>query len=310
MAKVIGIDIGGTSIKGIVADGSGRVCLRDQAATNAAGGREAILAAVESLVARLRNGCPEAEAIGIATAGRVNADAGVVFYATDNLPGWMGMELKPWAEARFGLPAAAENDGNAALLGEVWLGAGVGKKHLIMLTLGTGVGGANMSDGELVRGARWSGGEWGHSVLVPGGLICNCGRRGCLEQYVSATALARMAGEAAGKRYAGSREVMADAAAGNAAALEAAARHAQWLALAIGSLQEGFDPEAFIIGGGFAAAGTPWWAMLEQALKDSRSPAAVLPAKLGGDAGAYGAAALALRRLGCAGETAEAVKRD
>lgn len=297
MAKVIGIDIGGTSIKGIATNCSGRALLRARAPTNAAEGREAILAAAEEVVSRLLDGCPDAEAIGIASAGRIDADTGAVVYATDNLPGWTGVKLSAWAESRFGLPAAAENDGNAALLGEVWLGAGRGMKHLVMLTIGTGVGGANMANGELARGARWSGGEWGHSVLVPGGLPCNCGRRGCLEQYASATALARMASEAAGKLYGGSLEVLADAGAGNEAALRAVREHARWLALAIGSLQEGCDPEAFIIGGGLAAAGSLWWSMLEEALRDAGTPAAVVPAKLGGESGAYGAAAIALRLL-------------
>ncbi|MDO7906844.1 ROK family protein [Paenibacillus sp. JX-17] len=292
--QVIGIDLGGTSIKGIVADETGRILLQTRRPAEAARGREAILEQLGQLLAGLLEQAPCAAAIGAASAGRINSESGEVVYATDNLPGWQGLQLRDWIEQRWGLPAAVDNDANAALLGEAWSGAGRGLQDVVMLTLGTGVGGANLMQGRLLRGARWSGGEWGHCVLVPGGTRCNCGRRGCAEQYVSGTALSRLAREAGAP--AEGRALFEAASRGEPAAAAVLGQYADALALLIGNIEVSLNPEVVILGGGVADSAPLWWRALEQALARARVAQPVRPAQLGNGAGSLGAAWLALER--------------
>lgn len=296
MRQVIGVDIGGTGIKGLVVDEDGTVLAEAGRETEARLGREVILGQLHGLVKELLTGHPEVEALGIASAGRINADSGEVVYATDNLPGWQGLQLTQWAAAEFGLPAAADNDANAALLGEAWLGTGRGKPNLVMLTLGTGVGGANMADGRLLRGAGWSGGDWGHSVLVPGGRPCNCGKRGCAERYVSGSALLRLAREQTGSTYTHGREIMAAAGRGDAAALAVLERFTTDLAQVIDNIGASIDPDLVIIGGGVIEARAVWWPLLAGKL-ESGLARRVAVAELSNRAGCFGAARLALERL-------------
>lgn len=174
--RVIGIDIGGTSVKAAIVARDGSVLDEIRLDTDASRGREWVLSRVsESVLGLLRSfgdtsigAHIDVGALGIATAGRVNVESGEVVYATDNLPGWQGTSLVTWAREKLALRAVADNDANAALLGEAWQGAGKGKRRLVMLTLGTGVGGAYMENGHLCRGTHWSGGDWGHSILFPG----------------------------------------------------------------------------------------------------------------------------------------------
>ncbi|GAB2699293.1 ROK family protein [Paenibacillus thermoaerophilus] len=293
MAYVIGMDIGGTQVKGVVCDEQGRTVAEAKHPTHAASGRDAILASLRLTASELIARCPDAKAIGIGTAGRVDVRTGVVVYATDNLPGWMGTDLAKWGRDNFGLPTFADNDGNAALLGEAWTGAARGLTDAAMLTLGTGVGGAILSGGRIVRGANHSGGEWGHVVLVPGGRACNCGRHGCLEQYASGTALVRDASAAAGRTFADGREAVKALQAGEPAVVDVFRRYAEHLAVAIGNIVQSLDPQAILIGGGVVESGEHWWPYLTEALQASPFKAEVRPAALGNRAGSLGAAKLA-----------------
>ncbi|WP_340023560.1 ROK family protein [Paenibacillus sp. FSL K6-1096] len=295
MREVIGVDIGGTAIKGLVADEAGTILAEAERETEARLGRDTILAQLHSLVEELLAGHPAVKALGIASAGRINADSGEVVYATGNLPGWQGVQLTQWAEAAFGRPAAADNDANAALLGEAWLGAGRGRQSLVMLTLGTGVGGANMAAGQLLRGAAWSGGDWGHSVLVPDGRLCNCGKRGCVEQYVSGRALLRLAMEETGRVYTHGREVVAAAEQGDAAALAVLERFTADLAQVTANIGAAVDPELIIIGGGVIQSRAVWWPLLA-GKAGGELAGRIVPAELGNRAGCLGAARLALER--------------
>ncbi|MBB6020150.1 glucokinase [Paenibacillus sp. JGP012] len=296
MRQVIGVDIGGTGIKGLVTDEEGTFLAEAVRDTEARLGRDSILGQLNSLVEELLAGHPAVKAVGIASAGRINADSGEVVYATDNLPGWQGVQLTQWAEAAFGRPAAADNDANAALLGEAWLGAGRGRPNLVMLTLGTGVGGANMADGLLPREASCSTGDWGHSVLVPDGRPCNCGKRGCVEQYVSGRALLRLARDETGREYTHGREVMAAAEQGDAAALAVLERFTAYLAQVTANIGATIDPELIIIGGGVIQSRAVWWPLL--VAKAGKKPAGrIVPAKLGNRSGCFGAARLAQELL-------------
>lgn len=296
MQQFIGVDIGGTGIKGLVTDEEGTVLAEAVRDTEARLGRDSILGQLYSLVEELLAGHPGVKAVGIASAGRINTDSGEVVYATDNLPGWQGVHLTQWAEAASGRPAAADNDANAALLGEAWLGAGRGRPNLVMLTLGTGVGGANMADGLLLRGAAWSGGDWGHMVLVPDGCPCNCGKRGCVEQYVSGRALLRLAKEKTGREYTHGREVMAAAEQGDAGALAVLERFTAYLAQVTANIGAAIDPESIIIGGGVIQSRAVWWPLLV-AKAGEKLAGRIVPAKLGSQAGCFGAVRLAQERL-------------
>ncbi|OMF44194.1 ROK family protein [Paenibacillus peoriae] len=299
--RVIGIDIGGTSVKAAIVARDGSVLDEIRLDTDASRGREWVLSRVsESVLGLLRSfgdtrigAHIDIGALGIATAGRVNVESGEVVYATDNLPGWQGTSLVTWAREKLALRAVADNDANAALLGEAWQGAGKGKRRLVMLTLGTGVGGAYMENGLLCRGAHWSGGDWGHSILFPGGHPCNCGKKGCAEQYVSGSALLRRGREHVGKLYRSGNEIVKEAAYGNQEAIQVLDDYTADLAVLLSNISVPLDPEVIIVGGGVADAGEVWWPMLEKHLHQLGVQTEVSRALLGNRAGIIGAARLA-----------------
>lgn len=262
--------------------------------TEAGQGKDHIVLHMEMVIRQLLDCCLDIAGIGIGTAGRVDINKGRIIYATDNLPGWQGFQLREWCEAKFGLPVMVDNDANTALVGEAWLGAGAGLEDVTMLTLGTGVGGANMIGGKLYRGAHWNGGEWGHVVLVPHGHPCNCGMQGCIEQYISGTALTRLACEATGRDYTSGREVFADYERGDEAVIAVVQQFVDHLALVIHNIHIGINPQAIIIGGGVVDARALWWDLLEHQISVLNPALDVRPASLGNQAGAIGAAHLAM----------------
>lgn len=297
--RVIGIDIGGTSVKAAVVAHDGSVLDEIWLDTDASRGREWVLSRVsESVFGLVRSFGGSStnigiDALGIATAGRVNVESGEVVYATDNLPGWQGTSLVTWAREKLAVRAVADNDANAALLGEAWQGVGKGKQRLAMVTLGTGVGGAFMEHGLLSRGARWSAGDWGHSILFPGGLPCNCGKKGCAEQYVSGTALLRRGTEYTGRLYRSGDEIMQEAAHDSLEAIRVLDDYTADLAVLLANMSVTLDPEAIIVGGGVADAGEVWWSLLEKHLHQLGVQTEISRALLGNRAGMMGAARLA-----------------
>ncbi|WP_237391985.1 ROK family protein [Paenibacillus dendrobii] len=295
--KVIGIDIGGTSIKGMVLDDSGRVMDQGKIATEATQGKERILENMTNLLDNLMAQHGDIQGIGIGTAGRVNVRTGEIVYATDNLPGWQGSNVKQFVEEAYKLPVFVDNDANTALVGEAWLGAGRDVKDLSMLTLGTGVGGANMIGGELYRGAHWNGGEWGHTILVPGGRLCNCGLRGCIEQYLSGTALVKLASEATGSTYTSGVEVLDDHLKGNLLVTEVLKQFTAHLAIVVNNIHVGLNPQAILLGGGLIDSRAIWWPYLLECMQNMQMDADIRPAELGNEAGAIGAAKLILEHL-------------
>lgn len=292
--QTIGIDIGGTSIKGIVIDQQGHIAQEVRLPTEAARGKDHILEHVKSVIEQLLDEYPEVNSIGIGTAGRVNVHTGHIVYATNNLPGWHGFHLKDWCEAQFNRRTVVDNDGNTALLGEHWLGAGRGYSNLTMITLGTGVGGANMVGGELYRGADWNGGEYGHVIFVPHGRPCNCGFQGCIEQYISGTALVRSANEAASASYTSGHEVFTDYVEGVPVIVEVVDEFIRNVAFVLHNIHVGMNPDAILIGGGIVEAKSVWWSKLEMELASMGSTVTVRPALLGNQAGSIGAARYAM----------------
>ena len=260
-ASAIGVDIGGTSIKAGLVQRDGGVSFPAQTPTNAAKGRDTIAAGlvqvVEQVLAAARDKHIEPAGLGIATAGAVDDRDGSIFAATDNLPGWAGFQLRAFAKERFQLPAFVVNDAQAAVLSELHFGVGRGLSDFIVLTIGTGIGGGIVSAGKLLRGQHGFAGSIGHTVICTGGRPCNCGRRGCLEAYVSTAALLREYRENGGAVPEGTNDDAAIALqinhlarSGDIAAQKAYATMSGYLAEGIANLFNLVDPQALLLSGG------------------------------------------------------------
>jgi len=244
--------------------------------------------------------------IGIATAGAVDDRDGSIFAATDNLPGWAGFELRAFSHERFRLPVSVVNDAQAAVLSELHFGRGRGLSDFVVITLGTGVGGGIVSGGRLIRGQHGFAGSIGHSVIHAGGHPCNCGRKGCLEAYVSTAALLRayrdhggvVAGESNDDATLALR-INQLARAGDGAAQSAYACMAEHLAEGVANLFNLFDPEAVILSGGLIEGYPAFITNVQERVKallhfgEKRQPR-LCAATTGRFAGVQGAASLVL----------------
>jgi glucokinase len=193
MAFSIGVDVGGTKVLGGVVDLNGIVLAHARRDTPRQGGA-ALTQAIADVALELMNDY-EVESVGISAAGFVSSDRKTML-ATPNIAGWNGVNLDQELGALIGLPLVIENDANAAAWGEARFGAGMNEEHLMMLTIGTGIGGGVVVNGALHRGAFGIAAEFGHMRVVPEGHLCGCGARGCFEQYASGKALLRHAREA------------------------------------------------------------------------------------------------------------------
>ncbi len=288
MPYVIGIDLGGTAIKLGRYDAQGACAASIVMPTPQPPQPEQV---VEAMVAAIALVDPqnEAIAIGVGTPGPADV-AGRVARVAINL-GWQDVPLADWLEAKTGKPTVLANDANCAGLGEAWLGAGRNLRDMILLTLGTGVGGAILLDGKLFTGRQGTGGELGLITLNPQGPACNSGNRGSLEQYCSVQAIRRRTGlepEELGRR----------AKAGDRAAIAFWQEYGRDLGAGIASLVYVLTPEAVILGGGMSASfeffyPTLWDELQTRVLPSSREGLQVLPAALGNQAGQIGAAKLA-----------------
>ncbi len=294
MKQVIGIDLGGTAIKlgRFLPDGNCTEALNiptPQPATP-----QAVVAAIASAVSQLnREG--NVLALGVGTPGPADA-AGRIAKVAINLAGWRDVPLADWLEERTNLPTAIANDANCAGLGEAWLGAGRRFRNLILLTLGTGVGGAIILDGKLFTGHRGAAAELGLITLDPEGHPCNSGNCGSLEQHVSVQAIRRRMGKEPA-------ELGALAQMGDAAALAFWRDYGRLLGIGLTSLIYVLTPEAVIIGGGVSASSqfffpAAWEEIEKRVLDTSRVDLQLLTAQLGNQAGMVGAAKLAWQLVG------------
>lgn len=311
MALTIGVDVGGTKVLGGVVAEDGRVVAtarRPTPSSDVAMTAEAIA----GVVAELQGG-HDVAAVGVGAAGWIDLDRATVLFAP-NLA-WRDEPLRGRLEDLLGLPVVVENDANAAAWAEYRFGAGRGHRVVVMITLGTGIGGGVVIEGSLYRGAYGIGPEYGHLCVVPDGRRCGCGNRGCWEQYASGKALVREAREiaegaplaaeallaAAGGRPEElvGQQITAVALAGDAAARECFDEIGRWLGLGMASLAAAFDPSCFIVGGGVAEAGDLLLDPARRAFaanlsgRGHRPRAQVLSAQLGNEAGLVGAADLA-----------------
>lgn len=289
---VIGIDLGGSAIKLGLFDWKG-TCLKALTVPTPQPARpEAVLAVMVSAIERLDPG-RQTVAIGVGTPGPADA-AGRIARVAINLEGWHDVPLADWLEAKTGKPTILANDANCAGMGEYWLGAGRTFRHLILLTLGTGVGGAIILNGQLFVGHAGTAGELGLITLNPDGPECNSGNKGSLEQYASVRAIRRRTGLEP-------RELARRAKADDSEALAFWQTYGRDLGAGIASLVYVLTPEAVVIGGGVSASSEFFfpslWAELERrVLPSSRAGLELLKAELGNQAGMVGAAKLAWQK--------------
>jgi glucokinase len=307
----IGVDVGGTKIAAGVVDVNGHLLAKVRLSTPGATA-ESVEAGIAAAVLELKAGYDVA-AVGVAAPGFVDAQRTTLRF-TPNLP-MADRPLKALLEPRVGMPVVVENDASAAAWGEYRFGGGRGVSDVVLLTVGTGLGGGIVLDGRLLRGAFGIAGEFGHVRIVPGGLPCGCGDRGCWEQYTSGRALIRQAHalaranppraarllELAGGEVdaiAGSM-ITGAAGEGDPASVELLAELGRWLGEGIADIADVLDPAVVVIGGGVSEAGDLLLEPARTAFSASLSAGAHRPhlviraAELGNDAGLIGAADLA-----------------
>ena len=312
MGYTVGIDIGGTKVLGGVVDQTGAVIRRARRDTPTEGG-VALTQAIADVALELMNE-EEIESVGVSVAAFISADRKTIL-ATPNIKDWNGVNLDYELTTRIGLPVVIENDANSAAWGEFKFGAGRGKESILMLTVGTGIGGGIVINSNLLRGSFGIAAEIGHLRIVPNGLLCGCGAHGCFEQYGSGTALLRHAREAIAANPDRSRNILGrgdgtiEGVKGSA--ITEAARDGDELALSvfeitgdyigagIASLAVILDPEAVVIGGGVIDAGEILLNPIRTSM-DKYMPFAgkhphpqIIGAQLGNEAGLVGVADLA-----------------
>lgn len=321
MTLFLGVDVGGTKIAAAAVDANGTIrhrALRETPAQDVEAITAAIADMVRELAAATREEGEQIGAVGVACAGFVDSAGTTVLFAP-NLA-WRDAPLKDRLESAVQLPIVLENDANAAAWGEFRFGAAREADDMLLVTVGTGVGGGIVSDGELLRGSQGIAAEIGHLRVQPDGHRCGCGNRGCWEVYASGSALVREARELVrgGSPHAGAlidacggdpeqltgQMVTEAAEAGDPAATELLADLGQWLGEGVASLVAVLDPGLIVIGGGVSAAGDlllePARAAFGRQLtgRGHRRQADLVVATLGNDAGMIGAADLAARRTG------------
>jgi len=318
----IGVDLGGTNLRIAAVDERGTFLEKTALETQATRGRDFVINEMCEAIRATVSKMPSATlaGIGIGVPGIIDMDTGML-RESPNLPGWHDYPVREEIERRLGAKVILENDANAAALGEKWLGAARDHDDMLMLTLGTGVGGGLVLGGRVWHGMRGMAGEPGHITIHPDGPPCPCGNRGCLEQFASATSVVRMAREAIAKGAPGlaraaqessglsAKSVYQLATQGDNDALEVYRRVGWALGIGLAGLINLLNLPIYVIGGGVAAG---WDAFLRAMLEEVRwrsfvyratapedssgsgKKTIITRALLGGDAGLFGAARLPL----------------
>ncbi|RLC75430.1 MAG: ROK family protein [Chloroflexi bacterium] len=317
---VIGIDLGGTKISTALVESDGKIIAQDYRKTMAAEGQQAvierILNSARQVMSQAKVTRSQVAAVGICAPGPLDIEAGVVV-APPNLPGWERVPLKQLIEDNLGITTFLENDANAAALSEHRFGAGRGVEHMIYITVSTGIGGGLILDGKLYHGASGMAGEVGHITIEPGGPLCGCGNRGCLEALASGTAIARVARERVAQNVPTLMTDMTDgdperitarlvaeaAGQGDKVANEILTKAMDYLGIGMANLVNLFNPQLIVIGGGLTNIGERLFGPVRQAIEQHALRAAaqavrVAPADLGDNVGVLGAAAVAQSRIG------------
>lgn len=316
---LVGVDLGGTTIKIAFINQNGEMIHKWEIPTNT---REKgnhiptdIAKSIDQTLDELRQNKNKLIGIGIGAPGPVNLKNGSIDVAV-NL-GWENFHLKSLLEMETSLPVIVENDANVAAIGEMWKGAGKGAKDLLCVTLGTGVGGGIIANGEIIHGVNGAGGEIGHiPSIIEGGVRCNCGKTGCLETVASATGIVRLTIEELSSTHTpsklreiyhehqslSSKLVFEAANEGDELANKVIDNVTLYLGLALANLANGLNPEKIVIGGGVSKAGDALLAPLKEHFTRFAFPRVaqgveLAIATLGNDAGVIGSSWLAKKKL-------------
>jgi len=294
----IGVDLGGTNLRAAAIDCTGRILEKISGSTKLSAGRDAVTSDIAAAIERLRVslGTEKLVGIGIGAPGFIIMEKGII---TDspNLPGFENFPIRDEIELLLRAPVILENDANAAALGEKWMGAGREVDDLVLLTLGTGIGGGIVMQGRVLHGFVGMAGELGHMTVVPNGNPCGCGNTGCLEKHASATAVSCMAKMMGLGDDLTSEDVYHLAVEGNSKAHVVFHMMGQALGIAIANLVDVFNFPLYLLSGGML----PAWdlfapAMFEECRRRSfvfrNTNTRIEKAILGNEAGLYGAAYL------------------
>ena len=251
---ILSIDIGGTAVKLGLVDRQGVVHARHEASVCFDGYETPILTTViREAQAFLAREQAQVEGVGVSATGQVDDRQGVVIGTNGKIPNYEGAQLTRDLEAALGVPVCALNDANAAALGECFAGRARGLGNVLMITLGTGVGGGIVLGGRVFGGTRGIAGELGHFTLYQDGVPCTCGKRGCFESYAATTALVRRARKMTGEAALDGRAIFARAAAGDPVMCDALNGWIEDIAAGISGLVHIFNPQMVLIGGGVSA---------------------------------------------------------
>ncbi|HEX5417215.1 MAG TPA: ROK family protein [Chloroflexota bacterium] len=296
MATYVGLDFGGTKLAAGVADETGRLLARARCPTDPAAGPDGAVAALVGMVAGFGETARGPKAIGISFGGPVSPSRSHALLSHHG-PGWEDFPLVERVAAIWGLPVEMDNDANACALGEARFGAGRGQRNVLYITVSTGIGGGVVIDGGLYRGSRGLSGEIGHTIVQPGGPLCACGKRGCLEATSAGPSIARAYAEATGAAV-DAAEVFLRAGSGDAAARRVLDEAIRYLGIGLANAINLFDPDLVIVGGGVSQAGEALFDPLREVVAEfnAPSPAGAVPivaAALGDASGILGAVALA-----------------
>jgi glucokinase len=315
---LVGVDLGGTTIKIAFITFDGHIVEKWEIPTNISeDGKHIVKNIAESIFAKLEQLAEPREklaAMGMGAPGFIDMKTGFIYHAVNI--GWRDYALKDELEKATGLTVTVDNDANIAAIGEMWRGAGDGEGNLLMVTLGTGVGGGIIVNGHIMHGTNGMAGEIGHITSIPeGGASCNCGKTGCIETIASATGIARIAKEKVlhdtssslyeilkNKGELKAKDVAEAAENGDHAAIDTLNEVTFHLGLVIANLSNGINPGKIVIGGGVSKAGSTLMSRLEKQFKRFALPrvaegATLTVATLGNDAGVIGGAWLAKHNL-------------
>lgn len=313
---VLGIDLGGTTVTILILNTSGKIIGLKKILTMAAKGPEYVLKNIalnaKELVEHSGYKMKNIWRVGMGSPGPLDSKKGIIINPV-NLPGWKIVKMKSILEKHLKVPVAVDNDANCAVYAEKWCGAAKRSANVVGLTLGTGIGGGIIADNKLIRGSNYNAGEIGHISLNPSGIVCNCGAKGCFEKYASATAIAQMAKN---RIKSGKRSVLLKMAGGkinnitskmvydallmkDKVAADTWDEFIGYLGAGVANVLNFMNPEIVVIGGGVVNAGAKLFKPLLNEVKKQSLPtvfaaAKIVPAALGEEAGAIGAAGLAI----------------
>ncbi len=294
----IGVDLGGTNLRAAAVNQDGRMLDKITGTTQLSAGREAVSSDMVAAIRKLRDNTHSHRfaGVGIGVPGFIHMEKGLIV-GSNNLPGFDDFPVRDYIEKELGTQVILENDANAAALGEKWIGAGKDVDDLILLTLGTGIGGGIISHGRVLHGFLGMAGELGHMTVMPNGNPCGCGNYGCLEKHASATAIASMAKLLSLGSDLTAEGVYQLAKDGNERALMIFTSMGSALGIALGTLVNIFNYPLYLLSGGVLPAWdffapTMFREISQRSFTYRYAKTRVEKATLGGEAGLYGAAYL------------------